>query len=329
MLPSDLLDGPAREEVRKRAATWVETRIRLGLSELMDARATAELPAGARGIVFQLCEGLGVLPRRPIEQQLAELSEEDRKALARLGVRVGVYSLYFPSMLKPVPIRLRAGLWMVANNRETIPPLPAEGRTSMDLPHGAEREFYATIGYLPLGDHAIRADMVERLAAMARHAVRESREAARRAQQQAEAARSRDRPQPRCAGAAAAAVGRRDQRMGDRGRGLRRERAGAGREPAEAAPEACRRATASPKSGCRRAGRARRVSRPGRGSRRPKRPPPKSRRRGDEGRRGARRGQGRRDDGRKRRQPPEPKPKARRRRARGRCRPAGSAPRRR
>jgi ATP-dependent RNA helicase SUPV3L1/SUV3 len=96
-------------------------------------------------------------------------------------VRVGVFSLYFPSMLKPVPIRLRAGLWMVANNRESIPPLPAEGRTSMDLPQGVPRDFYATIGYLPLGDHAIRADMVERLAAMARHAVRESREAARRA----------------------------------------------------------------------------------------------------------------------------------------------------
>ena len=184
-LPSDLLDGPAREEVRKRAATWVETRIRLGLSELMDARATLEqLPAGARGIVFQLCEHLGVLPRRPIEQQMAELGEEDRKALAKLGVRVGVYSLYFPSMLKPVPIRLRAGLWMIARNRETIPPLPAEGRTSMDLPQGAERDFYAAIGYLPLGNHAIRADMVERLAAMARQAVRESRENARRAQQE-------------------------------------------------------------------------------------------------------------------------------------------------
>src|SRR6185295_2512721 len=173
-LPSDLLDGPAREEVRKRAAAWVETRIRLGLSELMDARATLEqLPPGARGIVFQLCENLGVLQRRPIEQQMAELGEEDRRALAKLGVRVGVYSLYFPSMLKPVPIRLRAGLWMVAKGREAIPPLPAEGRTSMDLPRDAEREFYAAIGYLPLGDHAIRADMVERLAAMARQAVRE------------------------------------------------------------------------------------------------------------------------------------------------------------
>jgi ATP-dependent RNA helicase SUPV3L1/SUV3 len=194
-LPSDLLDGPAREDVRKRAATWVETRIRLGLSELMDARATAELPAGARGIIFQLCENLGVLPRRPIEQQLAELGEEDRKALARLGVRVGVYSLYFPSMLKPVPIRLRAGLWMVAHNRETIPPLPVEGRTSMDLPRDAARDFYAAIGYLPLGNHAIRADMVERLAAMARQAVRESREAARRAQQEKKAI-AQDRPPP-------------------------------------------------------------------------------------------------------------------------------------
>ncbi len=183
-LATDLLDGPAREEVRKRAATWVETRIRLGLSELMDARATPDLPAGARGIVFQLAEGLGMLARRPIEDQLAQLGEEDRKALARLGVRVGVYSIYFPSMLKPVPIRLRAGLWMVARSRDTIPPLPAEGRTSMDLPRDAERDFYATIGYLPLGDHAIRADMVERLAAMARQAVRESREAARRAQQE-------------------------------------------------------------------------------------------------------------------------------------------------
>ena len=184
-LASDLLDGPAREEVRKRAATWVETRIRLGLSELMDARASSEqLPPGARGIVFQLCEHLGILPRRPIEQQMAELSEDDRKALAKLGVRVGIFSLYFPSMLKPVPIRLRAGLWMVAHSRDSIPPLPAEGRTSMDLPPGSEREFYAAIGYLPLGNHAIRADMVERLAAMARQAVRESRENARRAPQE-------------------------------------------------------------------------------------------------------------------------------------------------
>jgi len=163
----------------------------------MDARAASEqLPAGARGIVFQLCEHLGILPRRPIEQQMAELGEEDRKALAKLGVRVGVFSLYFPSMLKPVPIRLRAGLWMVARNRDSIPLLPAEGRTSMDLPQDAPRDFYGAIGYLPLGNHAIRADMVERLAAMARQAVRESRDNARRAQQQEKKADAKPKAEP-------------------------------------------------------------------------------------------------------------------------------------
>lgn len=209
-LASDLLDGPAREDVRKRAAAWVETRIRLGLSELMDARASSEqLPPGARGIVFQLCEHLGILPRRPIEHQMAELSEEDRKALAKLGVRVGIFSLYFPSMLKPVPIRLRAGLWMVAHSRDSIPPLPAEGRTSMDLPQGAERDFYGVIGYVPLGNHAIRADMVERLAAMARQAVRESRENARKAQQdkqQEKKAESRPKAEPAAATPAASST---------------------------------------------------------------------------------------------------------------------------
>jgi ATP-dependent RNA helicase SUPV3L1/SUV3 len=82
---------------------------------------------------------------------------------------------------------------MVSKGRETIPPLPAEGRTSMDLPRDAERDFYAAIGYLPLGDHAIRADMVERLAAMARQAVRESREAARRAQHEKQHEKQHDK----------------------------------------------------------------------------------------------------------------------------------------
>jgi ATP-dependent RNA helicase SUPV3L1/SUV3 len=57
----------------------------------------------------------------------------------------------------------------------------------MDLPPNSERDFYATIGYIPLGNHAIRADMVERLAAMCRAAVRDSRETARRAQQEKKA----------------------------------------------------------------------------------------------------------------------------------------------
>ena len=96
-LASDLLDGPAREEVRKRAAAWVETRIRLGLSELMDARATAESCRPARAASSSSSARVSASCRAGrSSSRWPSSSEEDRKALAKLGVRVGVYLALFP-----------------------------------------------------------------------------------------------------------------------------------------------------------------------------------------------------------------------------------------
>ncbi len=180
VLPSDLLDGPGREVVRKRAVDWLTGVIAKQLAELIAGR-DADIGPAARGVLFQLAERLGVMPRQQIEPQLAEVDDNARKALARLGVRVGIYTVYLPTMLKPAAIRTRALLWAIWRGRTALPPLPAEGRTSIDLAvdHADrdQREFLAAMGYLPLGRHAIRVDMVERLAASARRAVRESRDA--------------------------------------------------------------------------------------------------------------------------------------------------------
>jgi ATP-dependent RNA helicase SUPV3L1/SUV3 len=72
---------------------------------------------------------------------------------------------------------VRALLWAVWHTKTAMPTLPVEGRTSIDMEGRDDREFLAAMGYLPLGRHAIRADMLERLAAAGRRAVRESREA--------------------------------------------------------------------------------------------------------------------------------------------------------
>ncbi|MGE0152591.1 MAG: helicase-related protein [Reyranellaceae bacterium] len=187
VLPSDLLDGPGRETVRKRAADWLNGLVKKHLGELLQGREGDIAPA-ARGIMFQLAERLGIMPRQPIEEQLAALDETSRKVLGRLGVRLGIYTVYLPTMLKPAALKVRALLYAVARGLESVPPLPAEGRTSVDLGPGADRDFMAAIGYLPLGSLAIRADMVERLSASARKAVRDSREAHERRQKEARAA---------------------------------------------------------------------------------------------------------------------------------------------
>lgn len=190
VLQSDLLDGPGREVVRKRASDWLTALIAKHLGELLQGRDGDIAPA-ARGIMFQLAERLGVMPRQPVDEQLATLDEQSRKVLGRLGVRVGIYTLYLPTMLKPAAIRVRAMLYAVSKGLSEVPALPVEGRTSVDLGPNADRDFMAAIGYLPLGPLAIRADMVERLSASARKAVRDSRDAHERAvkaARQAEAA---------------------------------------------------------------------------------------------------------------------------------------------
>jgi ATP-dependent RNA helicase SUPV3L1/SUV3 len=176
VLPSDLLDGPGREIVRKRASDWLNGLIKKHLGELLLGREGDIAPA-ARGIMFQLAERLGVMPRQSLEEQLQALDEQSRKVLGRLGVRVGIYTLYLPTMLKPAAIKVRAMLYAVSKGLSEVPPLPVEGRTSVDLGPNADRDFMAAVGYLPLGSLGIRADMVERLSASARKAVRDSREA--------------------------------------------------------------------------------------------------------------------------------------------------------
>ncbi|MGE0420872.1 MAG: helicase-related protein [Reyranellaceae bacterium] len=176
---SDLLDGPQREAVRLRCASWIEARIRATLPDLMAAR-DAELSGPARGLVFQLSEKLGAMPREPAEEQIAAVSDEDRKALARVGVRVGVYTVYIPTMLKPAAIRMRGMLWAIANGRDETPSMPGEGRTSIVMTPEMDRGFLVAVGYMPLGERAIRADIVERLAWAARQAVRASRDGGRK-----------------------------------------------------------------------------------------------------------------------------------------------------
>jgi len=201
---SDLLDGPQREAVRLRCASWMEARIRATLPDLMAAR-DAELSGPARGLIFQLSEKLGAMAREPAEEQIAAVSEEDRKALARVGVRVGVYTVYIPTMLKPAAIRMRGLLWAIANGHEATLSLPGEGRTSIVMTPEMDRGFLAAVGYMPLGERAIRADIVERLAWAARQAVRASREGPRK-DREPQQGKQQQKPRGKRDGAGDAAV---------------------------------------------------------------------------------------------------------------------------
>ncbi len=163
-LASDFLEGPARETVRRRLSEWLERHIEAQLRPLMLARR-APLTGAGRGIVFQLAEALGSLPRRDAEQQVAALTEAERKMLARLDVRFGVETVFMPSLLKPAAQRLRGLLWAVFGGAAEIPPPPPPGRVSIAADDALAEGWYAAIGYRRIGGQAVRVDMLERFTA--------------------------------------------------------------------------------------------------------------------------------------------------------------------
>ena len=135
-----------------------------------------QLSGAAKGLLWQIYEGLGTVERRLLTAQLHETTENDKPLLAKAGLRVGTETLYLPDMLKPAPIALRVLLWCLYH--QTFPSCgpPPEGRVSFPVPDEAKDVaggFWMAAGYRRLGSRIMRVDMVERVAALVRAAARD------------------------------------------------------------------------------------------------------------------------------------------------------------
>jgi ATP-dependent RNA helicase SUPV3L1/SUV3 len=174
VLSDERLDAGDRLRIETRLKAWLTAHIAGVLKPLISA-TTAVLPSSLRGVVFQLAEHAGSIPRPAVEPQLATLNKDDRKELARLGVRFGQDHVFLPALMKAAPVRLRGLLW-VAAHRDRLSgtvALPTAGRIAVPVPLGTPAGFMAACGYHQIDGAAYRLDMIERFAAEARRLARE------------------------------------------------------------------------------------------------------------------------------------------------------------
>ena len=169
---SDLLEDSQINLITERLKNFVYNKIEKFLFPLISLNEE-EFNSSARGIIFQLKEGFGTTPFKKIQKLYKELSDEDKKALSKAGLRFGVEYLYIPELLKPAAVRLRALLWGVFNNTYYNNSLPDDGRVAFSPKESAPQQWYNLIGYSKLGDRVMRVDMVERLSAIIRTSARD------------------------------------------------------------------------------------------------------------------------------------------------------------
>ncbi|MEO7564931.1 MAG: helicase-related protein, partial [Sphingomicrobium sp.] len=167
--PLDRLTAQRRAALRRRLETWLERQVLAELGPLhgLAQAATDKASApGVRAIAAMLTDAGGTLPRKALLAAIGALQPDDRRALYRLGVRLGPLDVFIPAMLKPAAQRWRATLLAVRQS-QSLPALPPPGAATLGAdtdPNGA------ALAYRRLGRLWLRIDLADRLASHARSA---------------------------------------------------------------------------------------------------------------------------------------------------------------
>jgi ATP-dependent RNA helicase SUPV3L1/SUV3 len=177
LLADEQLTGAALDKVKQRLELWVAQHVKKLLGSLEQLEKGEGLEGVARGVAFQLAEELGVLERSRVAKDIKSLSQEDRAALRKLGVRFGAYHIYLPLLLKPAPRSLAALLWALQHGGlenvrglDEVPHYAASGRTSFAANADIAKGFYRAAGFRVCGERVVRVDILERLADLIRPA---------------------------------------------------------------------------------------------------------------------------------------------------------------
>nr|MCQ2965301.1 hypothetical protein [Alphaproteobacteria bacterium] len=155
---------------------WLEYYLNEKLFPLYNAlKATKEneISAYGRGILFQLTEHFGTMPRNIVQDMIEKIKDEDRKRIAKIGIRFGYNYLFFPLLLKPSAQRICTILWKVWNEKlSSSPELKFDGKMSIDIDKKIHKQIYNVQGYILAGRKAIRVDIMERFSAKLREVTR-------------------------------------------------------------------------------------------------------------------------------------------------------------
>jgi ATP-dependent RNA helicase SUPV3L1/SUV3 len=150
--------------VREQLQAWLKSHIETILAPLVALRDDSELQGSARGIAFQVYESLGIVPREQLEDLIAGLDQDSRRALRGKRIRLGPILVFQPDLNKPAAVRLRALLWSLYNDKPLPARVPNDGVVSVKIDVAqADRAFYQAIGYPLYGSRVIRIDMLDRV----------------------------------------------------------------------------------------------------------------------------------------------------------------------
>ena len=122
-----------------------------------------------KAILFQLYENYGSINRRNVNSHVNKLNDDEKKSIAKFGIRIGTDIIYIPTLLKPLSIKLRMIFWCIENDFKGAELIPKDGLVSFHNNLKNLEKFWLSGGYKRIDDFLIRVDIFERVAVIIRN----------------------------------------------------------------------------------------------------------------------------------------------------------------
>lgn len=153
----------ARSRIHRRLVAFARDLVEELLAPLRSATARKLGPA-ARGIVYQLEQGLGTALTQSARAQLNDLTTDDQEKLRASGIVLGEHVLWVSALLRQEALDKRRALLKASVGNAKMPRPPKASAVSMPCEKGVPSDVYRLLGYPVFGPRAVRADIVEKVA---------------------------------------------------------------------------------------------------------------------------------------------------------------------
>ena len=172
-LSSEFLDSDKKILVSKKLQEWVDNRISNILHPItknIDETMSTEI----RAVVFNVFNSLGTMLIGDHVDAIKNITEHDKAAISRTGIRIGAKFFFMPNLLKKNPIELNVLLWKIffGSKEENTFPLPSDGRVSFPTEIKMPSTYWSAIGYHCIDKFAVRVDVFEKIFYLARQKIK-------------------------------------------------------------------------------------------------------------------------------------------------------------
>lgn len=168
----DDLGAGAQRRIERRMQAWARDLADGLLAPLRELEEHQELRSHARGLLYQLAQGLGTVARRDAAPQLGALRADSRARLAEAGVVIGGNAVFLPALCKGWALRRRRVLIFAWTGRPA--PVPERANASFPAADDVAPQEYVRMGFIAIAGRAIRVDQLERMHAVLEGFGRES-----------------------------------------------------------------------------------------------------------------------------------------------------------